>query len=56
MTIIAANNQKDSPEATFPLVIGNKNNDHNRVEWIIMEDFRHMATTRSLAFIGGTNG
>jgi hypothetical protein len=56
MTIVAANNQKDSPEATFPLEIGYKNNDHNGVEQIIMEDFRHMTTTGLLAFIGGTNG
>jgi hypothetical protein len=45
MTIIGANNKKDSPEATFPLVIWYKNDDHNGVERIFMEDFRHMATT-----------
>jgi hypothetical protein len=55
MTIITSA-KTDSSEATFPIAIGYKNDDHNNLERIIAQDLKNMAKVRTLCFVGSSNG
>jgi hypothetical protein len=55
MTIITSA-KTDSSEATFPIAIGYKNNDHNNLERIIAQDLKNMAKVCTLCFVGSSNG
>jgi hypothetical protein len=55
MTIITSAKTYSS-EATFPIAIGYKNDDHNNLERIIAKDLKNMAKICTLCFVGSSNG